>query len=176
MVQYYRDLWARCSKMLAPLTSLEGECGHTKVTKAKKTKKRLWHRDEVHQKSLDDVKAAITKDVVLAYPDYSQEFEIYTDSSSKQLCSVITQDNWPLAFFNRTLFTTKQKYSVTELELLAIVETLKEFKCMLWGQRLIVYSDHKNLIQDALRFGLHLQVEVAPQGIQPQNSVHKRHT
>ena len=40
---------------------------------------------------------------------------------------------------------------MTELELLAIVETLKEFKGMLWGQRLQVYTDHKNLIQDALR-------------------------
>jgi len=30
MVQYYRDLWVRCSEMLAPLTFLEGECGHTK--------------------------------------------------------------------------------------------------------------------------------------------------
>jgi hypothetical protein len=39
MVQYYRDLWARCSKMLAPLTSLVGECGQTKVTKSKGTKK-----------------------------------------------------------------------------------------------------------------------------------------
>ncbi len=38
MVQYYRDLWARCSDMLAPLTSLVGECGQTKVTKAKGTK------------------------------------------------------------------------------------------------------------------------------------------
>jgi hypothetical protein len=27
MVQYYRDLWARRSDMLAPLTSLVGECG-----------------------------------------------------------------------------------------------------------------------------------------------------
>ncbi len=27
MVQYYRDLWARLSKMFAPLTSLVGECG-----------------------------------------------------------------------------------------------------------------------------------------------------
>jgi len=35
MVQYYRDLWARCSEMLVPLTSLVGECGHTKVTRAK---------------------------------------------------------------------------------------------------------------------------------------------
>jgi hypothetical protein len=34
MVQYYRDLWARHSDMLAPLTSLVGECGQTKLTKA----------------------------------------------------------------------------------------------------------------------------------------------
>ena len=34
---------------------------------------------------------------------------------------------------------------------MAIVETLKEFKGMLWGQRSKVYTDHKNLIQDALR-------------------------
>jgi hypothetical protein len=39
MVQYYRDLWARWSKMLAPLTSLVGECGQTKTTKAEGTKK-----------------------------------------------------------------------------------------------------------------------------------------
>ncbi len=38
MVQYYRDLWARCSKMLAPLTSLAGEASHFKLTKANKTK------------------------------------------------------------------------------------------------------------------------------------------
>jgi hypothetical protein len=48
MVQYYRDLWARGSEILAPLTSLVGECGHTKVTRAKKTQNRAWHWDEVH--------------------------------------------------------------------------------------------------------------------------------
>ncbi len=35
MVQYYRDLWARWSEMLAPLTSLARECNQTKTTKAK---------------------------------------------------------------------------------------------------------------------------------------------
>jgi hypothetical protein len=39
MVQYYRDLWAKRSEMLAPLTNLVGKCGQTKVTKAKGTKK-----------------------------------------------------------------------------------------------------------------------------------------
>ncbi len=44
---------------------------------------------------------------------------------------------------------TQKRYSVTKIELLAIVETLKEFKGMLWGQIIKVYTDHKNLICDA---------------------------
>jgi hypothetical protein len=86
----------------------------------------------------------------LAYPDFSKVFEIYTDASSKQLGAVITQDNRPIAFFSRKLSPAQRKYSVTEIELLAIVETLKEFKGMLWGQPIKVCTDHKNLIRDAL--------------------------
>jgi hypothetical protein len=76
-------------------------------------------------------------------------FETYTDASSTKLGAVITQDNRPIAFFSRKLSETQQKYSVTEIELLAIVETLKEFKEMLWGQDIKVYTDHKNLTRDA---------------------------
>jgi hypothetical protein len=43
MVQYYRDIWTQQSKILAPLSNLVGECGHTKVAKANKTKKVPWH-------------------------------------------------------------------------------------------------------------------------------------
>ncbi len=39
---------------------------------------------------------------------------------------------------------------MTEQELLSIVETLKEFKGMLWGQTITAYMDHKNLMRDAL--------------------------
>ena len=70
MVQYYRDIWARQSKMLAPLSILVGECRHTKVTKKNKTKKLLWQWDAIHQQAFDNVKATITKEVTLAYPDY----------------------------------------------------------------------------------------------------------
>ncbi len=42
------------------------------------------------------------------------------------------------------------KYSMTEVELLAIVETLKEFKGITWGRTITVYMDHKNPMQDAL--------------------------
>jgi hypothetical protein len=70
-------------------------------------------------------------------------FEIYTDPSSTQLGAVVTQDNRPIALFSRKLSKIQQKYSVTEIELLAIVKTLKEFKGMLWGQDIKVYTDHK---------------------------------
>ena len=143
-------MWEKRSEMLAPLTDLVAECGVTKATKRKGTKKRPWHWDAIHQKAFDDVKATIARDVVLAYPDYSKPFEIYTDASTRQLGAVIVQDNRPVAFFSRKLTEAQTRYSVTELELLAIVETLKEFKGMLWGQRIRVWTDHKNLITDAL--------------------------
>ncbi len=80
MVQYYRDLWARRSNMLAPLTSLVGECGQTKVSKAKGTNKVPWYWTEVHQKAFNDVKTTMAKELVLAYPDFEKVFEIYTDA------------------------------------------------------------------------------------------------
>eukprot|EP00804_Cyclotella_cryptica_P003901 CCRYP_015772-RA/>CCRYP_015772-RA protein AED:0.38 eAED:0.38 QI:0/0/0/1/0/0/3/0/296 len=77
--------------------------------------------------------------------------KIHKETIIKELNRLlVTQGNRPLAFFSRKLSVMQQKYSVTEIELLAIVETLKEFKGILWGQQIKVYTDHKNLIQDAL--------------------------
>jgi hypothetical protein len=150
MVQYYRDLWARWRKMLAPLTSLVGDCGQTKVKRAKGTKKAPWHWDEVHQRAFHHVKATIAREVVLAYLDFSKVFDIYTVALSKQLGAVITQENRPIAFFSWKLSTMQRKYSVTKIKLLAIVKTLKEFKGMLWGQSIKVFTDHANLLRDTL--------------------------
>ncbi len=48
MVQYYRDMWQKCSEMLAPLTDLVGECRETKTTKKNKTKKKPWRWESIH--------------------------------------------------------------------------------------------------------------------------------
>ncbi len=113
--------------MLAPLTDLVGACGETKTTKKNKTKKLPWRWDPIHQQAFDTVKATIAKDIFLAYPDFTKPFEIYTNASTMHLGAVITQDNRPIAFFSRKLSETQTKYSVTEIELIAIVKTLKEF-------------------------------------------------
>ena len=103
MVQYYRDMWQKCSEMLAPLTDLVGECKETKTTKMNKTKKKPWRWESIHQQASDNVKATIAKELVLAYPYFAKPFEIYTDASMMQLGAVITQGNRPIAFFNRKL-------------------------------------------------------------------------
>jgi len=132
------------SEMLAPLSDLVGECGATKNTRKNKVKKTPWHWDSLN------VKSTIAKEVVLAYPSFLKPLEIYTDASTLQLGAVITQENRPIAFFSRKLSGAQSKYTITKLDLLAIVETLKEFNGMLWGQRINVYTDHKNLTRDGL--------------------------
>jgi hypothetical protein len=138
--------------MLAPLTDLVRECGETKTTKKNKTKKKPWQWESIHQQAFGNVKATIAKEVVLAYPDFTKPFEIWTDASTMQLGSVITQGNRSIAFASRKLSVMQTKYSVTKIKLLAIVETLKEFQGMLGRQTIKVYTDHKNLTQDASGF------------------------
>ncbi len=47
MVQYYQDMWARRSEMLAPLTDLVGECGETKTTRMNKIKKKPYEKADL---------------------------------------------------------------------------------------------------------------------------------
>jgi hypothetical protein len=58
--------------MLAPLTDLMGECRETKTTKLNKTKKKPLRRDSIHHQAFDNIKAAIVKETVLAYPDFAK--------------------------------------------------------------------------------------------------------
>jgi hypothetical protein len=95
--------------MLTPLTSLVGECGQTKVTRAKGTKNVPWYWDEVHQRAFNHVKTTIAKEVVLAYPDYLKVFRIYIDASRKQRGAVITQENRPIALFSQKLSAMQHK-------------------------------------------------------------------
>jgi hypothetical protein len=73
-------MWAKRSEMLAPLTDLVGVCRKTKATKKNGTKKKPWRWESIHQKMFDKFKATIAKEVVLAYPDFTKPFKIYTDA------------------------------------------------------------------------------------------------
>jgi len=59
-----------------------------KAIRKNNIKNKKWYWTDKHQKSFDDVKKAIARDVLLAYPNYSEVFEIYTDASSRQLGAI----------------------------------------------------------------------------------------
>jgi hypothetical protein len=63
---------------------------------------------------------------MLAFPDFSNPFDIHTDASHTQLGAVISQAGKPIALYSRKLNPAQTCYTTTERELLAIVETLKE--------------------------------------------------
>ena len=132
MVNYYRDLWIRRSHVLAPLTKIAGASAK-------------WQWTEKEQNAFDTMKEIISKETLLAYPNFSQPFDIHTDASHTQLGAVISQNGIPIAFYSRKLNDAQTRYTTTERELLAIVETLKEFRNILLGQKIHVYTDHKNL-------------------------------
>ena len=132
IVNYYRDMWVRRSHILAPLASLTS-----------KTAK--WEWTGAHQNAFDTMKKIISKEVLLTYPNFHLPFDIHTDASDTQLGAVISQNGKPIAFYSRKLNPAQTRYTTTERELLAIVETLKEFRTILLGQQIRVYTDHKNL-------------------------------
>jgi RNase H-like domain found in reverse transcriptase len=90
------------------------------------------------------MKALIAKETLLTFPDFSQEFEIHTDASKLQLGACISQNGKPTAFYSRNLQPAQTRYTTTERELLSIVETLKEFRNILLGQKFKVHTDHES--------------------------------
>ena len=80
---------------------------------------------------------------MLRFPNFQLPFIIHTDASDYQLGAVISQENMPIAFFSRKLNAAQRKYTTIEKELLSIAETLKEYKTMLKGQKITIFTDHK---------------------------------
>jgi hypothetical protein len=99
-----------------------------------------------HQQAFDKIKKVIGTEVLLCYPDFNKPFHLYTDASDHQLGAVIMQDKKPIAFYSRKLNTAQKRYTTIERdrELLSAIETCKEYKNILLGYPIIVFTDHKN--------------------------------
>ncbi len=51
----------------------------------------------------------------------------------------------PCSFFSRQLLPREQKFSATELEALALLETIEHFKLYLAGRDFVAFTDHQAL-------------------------------
>ena len=133
---YYRRFVKDFSKIAEPLFLL-----------TRKNHKFLWTNDQ--DRAFVQLKQKLTSAPVLAIPDFSCPFELYTDASGLGMGSVLSQRKdgveRPIAFASRHFSEQEKKYSATEKEAAAIVWALTHFHPYLYGAKFSIVSDHEPL-------------------------------
>jgi hypothetical protein len=136
-VNYYYKFIPNATKLLNPLYKL-----------LSKDTKFLW-TDEC-QKSFDTIKQYLISSPILAIYNPNEECILFTDASKIGLGAVLKQKQsngklHPIAYFSKKLLPYQTNYSVSELECLAIVESINFWHHYLYGNKFTVYSDHNCL-------------------------------
>ena len=94
---------------------------------------------------------AITTEPVLATPRNDREFIVKTDAANTEgIGGVLSQKDDEgrervIAYYGRTLTIHERRYTVTEIELLAALESIKHWRPYLWGRKFHLVIDHSAL-------------------------------
>ena len=124
----------------------------TKATGGKDKKGKITWNDEM-ENAFIKLKAAMAKEVTLAYPDYSEGAEpltIYTDASGNGMGSCLTQvqdgNLRMIAYASVAFNAAESNYSTIEKELAAIRWAVKSFRPFVFGVEFVINTDHRPLL------------------------------
>ena len=134
---YYRRFILGFSAIARPLHRLTGNVP--------------WEWTEECTQAFETLKQRICDQPVLAVPDDEGQFRIEADSSNfanGAILSQLTNGKWhPIAFRSRSLTPTERNYEIYDKEMLAIMDSIDEWRQYLLGARqpFEVWTDHLNL-------------------------------
>nr|GEY30910.1 retrotransposon protein, putative, Ty3-gypsy subclass [Tanacetum cinerariifolium] len=74
-----------------------------------------------------------------------KDFVVYCDASNQGLGRVLMQRGKEIAYASRQLKIHEKNYTTHDLELGAIVFSLKTWRHYLYGTKIVIYTDHKSL-------------------------------
>jgi hypothetical protein len=94
--------------------------------------------------SFDQIKKALTKELVLIIPNYSKDLFIFSFASFDIVVVVLLQKNvegleQPISFFSRALRDAEIKYDIMEKQAYALVKALKAFRIYVSHSKFIAY-------------------------------------
>lgn len=136
LASWYRRFISNFAKITAPLTRL-----------LRKDAKWSWG---VEQKSaFEKLKNCLTRAPALACPDFSVPFTLQVDASGEGLGAALTQviggKEIVISYASRLLSDGEKRFTVTELECLALVWSVKKFRPYIEGYKFIAVTDHQAL-------------------------------
>ena len=134
LANYYRRFVKNFSATAAPLNNL-----------LKNQAKFDWNQSA--DRAFQTIKAALTTAPILAYPDFSRQFILYTDASNQAIGYILGQKDEQgketvIAYGGRALRGAELRYGITEKETLALVDGIRHFKVYLAHAKFLVYTDH----------------------------------
>lgn len=157
MAGWYRRYIRNFSDIAAPITDL-----------MKNSKQFTWTVEA--DEAFKILKDRLTTAPVLTHPDFTKPFYIQCDASilgvGGVLFQIINGEEHPIAYMSKKLNAAQRNYSVTELECLAAILCVREFRCYVEGMAFTVVTDHaslkwlmekKNLSGRLARWSLELQ-------------------
>ena len=136
LVGYYHRFIEGFSKIAAPSNQL-----------LEKNQPFKW--DDECTRAHQELKGLLLQEPVVAYPDFTVPFRLYTDASNIGLGAILAQQQDGrerlICCVSRTLNKAEQNYSATKKECLTVVWGIKNFRNYLIANHFKVYTDHYSL-------------------------------
>ncbi|GJV83482.1 putative reverse transcriptase domain-containing protein [Tanacetum coccineum] len=136
------DFWISIVQFLGHLIDSQGL--HVDPAKIEaKNRKYIWGKDQ--ETAFQLLKQKLCEAPILALLEGDDDFVVYCDASLQGLGVVLMQREKVIAYASRQLKPHEEIYTTYDLELGAVVFTLKIWRHYLYSIKCTVFTDHKSL-------------------------------
>ncbi|GKD78017.1 putative reverse transcriptase domain-containing protein [Tanacetum coccineum] len=132
MAGYYRRFIEGFSLISNPLTKLT-------------QKNEKYECGSEEEEAFQTLKQKLCSAPILALPKGTEDFVVYCDISLKGYGAMLMQREKVIAYASRQLKVHEENYTTHDLELGAVVFTLRLWRHFLYGMQCVVFTDHKSL-------------------------------
>ena len=101
--------------------------------------------DDLCEKAFQELKRRLTSAPILIVSEQGQRYTVYCDASKDRLGCVLMQSRRVVAYGSKQLKNLERNYPTHDLELAAIVFSLKIWRHYMCGEQFEVFLDHKRL-------------------------------